>query len=176
MLTLRMRSTRRRSTAARTDRVLLAGVDVGANAVVAFQAPALPAKNTAPCNVEAPGLVTISINPAPYGGQRYSAENRSGFTRIEAMEAFGGITDAPWNPSIVMTAEVGSPPDCEANACNCRRKSSGSSASCLIICESSTTVPEPLSASRATGLSAVTSTSADTDATASLISRCSAVV
>src|SRR5271170_849812 len=71
-------------------RCLLADVAVADNGSVALKGLALSAKNRAPCHGPAPGLVAISILAPSHGGFWYSEENKSGFTRMEAMELFGG--------------------------------------------------------------------------------------
>ena len=52
----------------------------------------------------------------------------SGFTRIEAIDDFGGSVLLFWNPSTVMMAWPGAPPLVAASTCSWRLKSSGSSA------------------------------------------------
>ncbi len=61
------------------------------NGSVALKMPSLSVRNRAPCSRSVPGLVVISIRPPPELSRSYSGAMGSGFTRIEAMELFGGI-------------------------------------------------------------------------------------
>ena len=100
------------------------------------------------------------LDPAPwYGGRSYSAENMSGFTRIEAIDDLGGSVLLFWNPSTVMMAWPGAPPLVAASTCSCRLKSSGSSAMPWRSWAVSVCVPAPWSASTETPLFSPTSIS-----------------